>query len=61
MLLFISMDKKLTYSQLDKMADEFAAYLAYKGPKPDRVALMMPNILQYPIVLIGAMRAGNSC
>jgi long-chain acyl-CoA synthetase len=56
---FISMDKKLTYSQLDKMADEFAAYLAYKGLKPgDRVALMMPNILQYPIALIGAMRAG---
>ncbi|KXK20988.1 MAG: AMP-binding protein [Saprospiraceae bacterium] len=56
---FISMDKKLTYNQLDKYADQFAAYLASLGMKPgDKLALMMPNILQYPIALFAAIRAG---
>ncbi|MCO6460707.1 MAG: AMP-binding protein [Saprospiraceae bacterium] len=56
---FISMDKKLTYNQLDRMADSFAGFLVERGLKPgDRIALMMPNILQYPIALFGALRAG---
>ena len=56
---FISMDKKLTYNQLDRYADQFAAYLASLGMKPgDKLALMMPNILQYPIALFAAIRAG---
>ncbi len=56
---FISMDKKLTYNQLDKYADQFAAYMSSLGMKPgDKIALMMPNILQYPIALFGAIRAG---
>jgi len=56
---FISMDKGLTYNQLDKYADQFAAYMSSLGMKPgDKIALMMPNILQYPIALFGAIRAG---
>lgn len=56
---FIFMDKVLTYRQLDQMADQFGAYLQSRGLQPgDRIALMMPNMLQYPIALLGALRAG---
>src|SRR5579871_2005003 len=50
----------LTYAQLDALSSAFAAWLQRKsGLVPgDRVALMMPNILQYPIALFGALRAG---
>lgn len=53
------MGTSLTYNQLDKHSKDFAAYLHSRGLEPgDRIALMMPNMLQYPIALIGALRAG---
>jgi long-chain acyl-CoA synthetase len=50
----------LTYQQLDDYSREFAAYLQQelKLTKGARIAIMMPNILQYPICLFGALRAG---
>lgn len=57
---YVSMDKSLTYSELDRLSHAFAAWLqAQPGiGKGSRVALMMPNVLQYPICLFGALRAG---
>src|SRR3984957_11874 len=57
---FTNMGATLSYAQLDTLSRAFAAWLQKKsGLKPgDRVALMMPNILQYPIALFGALRAG---
>ncbi|PWB64844.1 MAG: long-chain fatty acid--CoA ligase, partial [Bradyrhizobiaceae bacterium] len=56
---FICMDKALTYGQVDEMSRAFAAYLQGSGLKQgDRVALMMPNVLQYPIATAGVLRAG---
>ncbi|NOL52083.1 AMP-binding protein [Pelistega suis] len=56
---FISLGKKLTYRELDHYSRAFAAWLQAQGIKPGaRVGLMMPNILQYPICLFGALRAG---
>jgi long-chain acyl-CoA synthetase len=49
----------LKFSDLDRLSADFAAYLAGLGlVRGDRVALMMPNLLQYPIALFGALRAG---
>ena len=56
---FSCMGKELTYQQLDKQSRQFGAYLRSRGLEPgDKIALMMPNLLQYPIVLFGALRAG---
>ena len=56
---FICMDKALTYGELDEMSRDFAAYLQSTGLKfGDRVAVMMPNVLQYPIATAGILRAG---
>ncbi len=56
---FSCMGKEITFEQLDKMSRDFGAYLHSRGLEPgDRIALMMPNLLQYPIALIGALRAG---
>jgi long-chain acyl-CoA synthetase len=57
---FSNMGATLSYAQLDELSRAFAAWLQHKsGLKPgDRVALMMPNILQYPIALFGVLRAG---
>ena len=57
---FTNMGATLTYAQLDELSRAFAAWLQKKsGLAPgDRVALTMPNILQYPIALFGALRAG---
>jgi long-chain acyl-CoA synthetase len=54
------MDKALTFRQVDELSRAFGAWLQQRvGLKTgDRVALMMPNVLQYPIALIGALRAG---
>jgi long-chain acyl-CoA synthetase len=50
----------LTYAQLDELSRAFAAWLQRKSGlvAGDRVALMMPNLLQYPIALLGIVRAG---
>jgi long-chain acyl-CoA synthetase len=56
---FVFMGKTLTFRQVDDMANHFGAYLQSRGLQPgDRIALMMPNMLQYPIALFGALRAG---
>lgn len=56
---FENMGKVYTYSQIDKYSRDFAAYLQSLGlEKGDSIALQMPNLLQYPIALIGALRAG---
>jgi long-chain acyl-CoA synthetase len=56
---FICMDKALTYGELDDMSRAFAAWLQSKGLKKGaRVAIMMPNVLQYPIAIAGILRAG---
>jgi len=56
---FTLMGKSLTFKEVDQMAAAFGAYLQYRGLKPgDRIALMMPNMLQYPVAIIGALRAG---
>ncbi len=57
---YTNMGATLTYAQLDALSRAFAAWLQRKsGLAPgDRVALMMPNILQYPIALFGVLRAG---
>ena len=57
---FTNMGATLSYAQLDELSRAFAAWLQHKsGLVPgDRVALMMPNILQYPIALFGVLRAG---
>jgi long-chain acyl-CoA synthetase len=56
---YLNFDRKLTYGDLDQLTRNFAAWLQSKGLiKGDRIALMMPNILQYPVALFGAMKAG---
>jgi long-chain acyl-CoA synthetase len=56
---FICMDKAITYGELDTMSRDFAAYLQGTGLKfGDRVAIMMPNVLQYPVATAGVLRAG---
>jgi long-chain acyl-CoA synthetase len=57
---YTNMGMTLTYAQLDELSRAFAAWLQQKSGLVggDRVALMMPNILQYPIALFGALRAG---
>ncbi|WP_427982312.1 long-chain-fatty-acid--CoA ligase FadD [Agarivorans sp.] len=57
---YINMGQVLTYRRLEEQSRAFAAYLQneLKLEAGDRVALMMPNLLQYPICLFGALRAG---
>lgn len=56
---FKGMGKALTYQQIDRASRNFGAYLISRGLQPgDKIALMMPNLLQYPIALFGALRAG---
>jgi len=56
---FSCMGKTLTFGEVDRYATAFAAYMQSRGLKHgDRIALMMPNLLQYPIALFGALRAG---
>lgn len=56
---FISMGKSLSFAEMDEKSKYFAAYLQSRGLVPgDRIALMMPNLLQYPIAILGVLRAG---
>lgn len=56
---FINMGAAMTYVELDHATRNFAAWLQRQGLNGgDRIALMMPNILQYPVALFGALRAG---
>jgi len=55
-----NMDKILSYGDLDRLSADFASYLQHQLtlPKGSRIAIMMPNLLQYPIAVFGALRAG---
>jgi long-chain acyl-CoA synthetase len=56
---FICMDKSISYRDLDEMSLALGAYLQSKGlQKGARVALMMPNVLQYPVSTAAVLRAG---
>lgn len=57
---FSNLGKTLTYGELYRLSGDFAAYLQqHTDLQPgDRIAVQMPNILQYPVVVFGAMRAG---
>jgi long-chain acyl-CoA synthetase len=56
---FVCMDKAISYRQLDEMSTALAAYLQSLGlQKGARVALMMPNVLQYPVAISAVLRAG---
>ncbi|WP_323816451.1 AMP-binding protein [Cellvibrio sp. NN19] len=57
---FTCMDRTLTFADLDRLSGRFAAYLQqHTNLKPgDRIAVQLPNVLQYPVVVFGALRAG---
>jgi long-chain acyl-CoA synthetase len=56
---FTCMGKTLSFAEIDQLSRDFAAWLQAKGlPKGARVAIMMPNVLQYPVALFGTLRAG---
>ena len=57
---YVCMGKAITYAELDAASARFGAFLQRDLglPKGTRVALMMPNVLQYPIAMFGALRAG---
>src|SRR6266571_8012462 len=56
---FICMDKSISYRELDELSVALGAYLQSKGlQKGARVALMMPNVLQYPVSTAAVLRAG---
>jgi long-chain acyl-CoA synthetase len=53
------MGRSMTYGELDRLSAAFAAWLQQQGFKRgDRLAVMLPNVLQYPVVMFGALRAG---
>ena len=56
---FLCMGRAITYRELDDMSKKLAAWFQAKGVKPGaRVALMMPNVLQYPVAIAAVLRAG---
>jgi long-chain acyl-CoA synthetase len=57
---FTSLGRTLTYAGFERAARDFAAWLqqSAKLQRGDRIAIMLPNVLQYPIALFGALRAG---
>ncbi|GHE19932.1 AMP-binding protein [Halomonas urumqiensis] len=57
---FSCMGQTLTFADLDRLSANFAAWLQHETPlKPgDRIAIQLPNVLQFPVAVFGAMRAG---
>ncbi len=56
---FSNMGVRMSFAQLQREADAFTAYLQAIGLEPkDKLAIMSPNLLQYPVVLFGALQAG---
>jgi long-chain acyl-CoA synthetase len=57
---FTNFGRTMSYAELDELSARFAAYLQHDVglSRGDRVALMMPNLLQYPVALYGVLRAG---
>ncbi len=57
---FSNLGRTITFGELDRLSLSVAAYFSQRlGHRPgDRIAIMLPNLLQYPVVLFGALRAG---
>ena len=56
---FENLGVRITFAELDRLAKDFTGFVSRAGlARGDRVALMMPNVLQYPVALVGALRAG---
>lgn len=57
---YANMGVELSFADMDRLSAQFGAFLQHEAglSKGDRVALMMPNILQYPVALFGVLRAG---
>ncbi|MDX1693707.1 MAG: AMP-binding protein [Ketobacteraceae bacterium] len=57
---YTNMGRTITYRELDQYSSDFAAYLQNHTnlKKGDRIAVQMPNLIQFPVVVFGAMRAG---
>ncbi|MES0177624.1 long-chain fatty acid--CoA ligase [Mesorhizobium sp. M0025] len=56
---YVCMGKSISYAELERQSAAFGAYLQSKGlQKGERVALMMPNVLQYPVAMMAVLRAG---
>ena len=57
---FVNMGKTITYDDLDRLSASLASYFLndLKLAKGDRVAIMLPNVLQYPIAIMAVLRAG---
>ena len=57
---FENMGKVLSYADIDRLSRDFASYLLndLKLQRGDRVAIMLPNVLQYPVAIFGTLRAG---
>lgn len=58
--MYESMGRRLTYKEVDQLTQAFAAYLQHytKLQQGDHIAIQLPNLLQYPIAMLGALRAG---
>jgi len=57
---YVHMGRSISYAELDRLSGAFAAWLQQRTDmKPgDRIAIMLPNLLQYPVLMFGALRAG---
>src|SRR5689334_21973196 len=56
---YVLMDHAFTYRDIDRLSAAFAAWLQRQGfSKGERIALMLPNVPQYPVAMLGALRAG---
>jgi len=57
---YVQMGRAMSYAELDESSRHLAAWLQKKGAlkKGDRLAIMLPNLLQYPVVMLAALRAG---
>jgi long-chain acyl-CoA synthetase len=58
-LAFVSFGERLTYADVDRLSRDFAAYLQAQGiQRGDRIAVMTPNLLAFPVAMLGIVRAG---
>src|SRR6476660_9071060 len=56
---YACMGKSMSYAEIDKLSGQMAAWLQSRGLQPGaRVAIMMPNVLQYPVAMAAVLRAG---
>ena len=57
---FQNFGSSLTFNEMDELSDQFANFLTHEAKlsKKDRIAIQLPNLLQYPVVMIGALKAG---